>query len=105
MIRLVIRLGPLLAATSVIVAAPTDSAHVRDMLLTKIPASLYETWSSMRNSAAHGADSVGDIEKRWLDLNRVLFLFHSLVLAFIRYSGLRADYCEPGVPTVAWPLK
>jgi len=62
-------------------------AFVRDK---NLPDDLYTTWNRMRNSVAHGRQSDEDLESRWANLSRVLFLFYSIVFHHIHYSGPRA---------------
>ena len=65
---------------------------------------LYATWSKMRNAVAHGLENSAEMDVQWAALNKVLYLFHSLVLTYIGYSGRRTDYSTVGLPEAPWPV-
>ena len=60
---------------------------------------IFDAWKKLRNLSAHGGRiPYGEMEKVWHRRNQVLHLCHSIVLAFIGYSGVRTNYCVPGHP-------
>ena len=66
---------------------------------------LYESWSRLRNAAAHGGGTGGREIIETLELrDEVLFLFYSIVFAAINYSGQRTDYSVMGCPQAVWPI-
>ena len=70
-----------------------------------LPNGLYNSWSRLRNVAAHGGGAGGrDIETMLRRKSEVLSLLYSLVFAAINYTGPRTDYNVPGWPTRAWPV-
>lgn len=71
----------------------------------RLPNGLYNSWSRLRNAAAHGGGAGGrDIETMLRLKSEVLSLLYSLVFAAISYTGPRTDYSLPGWPTRAWPI-
>ncbi|MDP3072291.1 MAG: hypothetical protein Q8N18_18515 [Opitutaceae bacterium] len=69
-----------------------------------LPPAVLEAWTRTRNSAAHGVDTPRfDAQARLNDLLRILHLFYSIVLTFVRYSGPRTDYLTSGHPEQHWP--
>jgi hypothetical protein len=71
----------------------------------RLPNDLYNSWSRLRHSSAHGGGAGGrDIETMLRLKSEVLSLLYSLVFAAINYTGPRTDYSQPGWPTLAWPI-
>jgi hypothetical protein len=61
---------------------------------------IFDAWRKLRNRSAHGGQiNYGEMEKVWDRRNKVLHLCHSIVLAFIGYSGIRTNHGVPGLPT------
>jgi hypothetical protein len=61
---------------------------------------IFDAWRKLRNRSAHGGQiNYGEMEKVWDCRNKVLHLCHSIVLAFIGYSGIRTNHGVPGLPT------
>ena len=70
-----------------------------------LPDGLYESWSRLRNTSAHGGGLGNrDIETVLKLRNEVLCLLYSLVFAAINYTGKHSDYSLSGWPTVMWPV-
>jgi hypothetical protein len=71
----------------------------------RMPAGLYDSWSRLRNTSAHGGGAGDrDIETTLRLKNEVLSLLYSIVFAAVNYTGPRTDYSLPGWPTRAWPI-
>lgn len=67
------------------------------------PDDVFMAWKRTRNSAAHGLDaSASDAQDRVTDQVRILHLFYSIVLAYIRYEGPRTNYLASGYPEKPW---
>lgn len=71
-----------------------------------LPGGLLKSWSSLRNTSAHGG-GLGDrdIETVLRLRNEVRSLLYSIVFAAINYNGSRTDYSLPGFPICAWPIQ
>jgi len=70
-----------------------------------LPSGLLKSWSSLRNTSAHGGGDGGREIERTLRLrSEVLTLMYSIVFAAIKYAGPRTDYSQPGWPTAEWPI-
>lgn len=77
-------------------------AFIRD---NRLPNGLYNSWSRLRNTSAHGGGGGGrDIEMILRLRSEVLSLLYSITFAAINYTGPRTDYSQPGWPTGAWPI-
>jgi hypothetical protein len=85
---------------------PRNSDVLRAFLSAhRLPAGLYDSWSRLRNTSAHGGGAGDrDIETILRLKNEVLSLLYSLVFAAINYTGPRTDYSLPGWPTQTWPI-
>jgi hypothetical protein len=85
---------------------PRNSDVLRAFLSAqRLPAGLYDSWSRLRNTSAHGGGTGDrDIETILRLKNEVLSLLYSLVFAAINYTGPRTDYSLPGWPTQTWPI-
>jgi hypothetical protein len=85
---------------------PRNSDLLRAFIAAQnLPAGLYDSWSRLRNAAAHGGGTAGREIVETLELrDEVLFLFYSIVFAAINYSGRRTDYSVTGCPTATWPI-
>lgn len=65
---------------------------------------LYDSWSRLRNPAAHGRGTGGlEIETVLQLKSEGLSLLYSLVFAAVNYSGRRTDYSLAGWPLRPWP--
>jgi hypothetical protein len=86
--------------------APRNSDILRAFIANnRLPNDLYNSWSRLRHSSAHGGGAGGrDIETMLRLKSEVLSLLYSLVFAAINYTGPRTDYSQPGWPTLAWPI-
>jgi hypothetical protein len=66
---------------------------------------LFNSWSRLRNTSAHGGGMAGRDAETTLRLrSEVLSLFYSLIFAAINYSGTRTEYSQRGWPTQSWPV-
>jgi len=85
---------------------PRNSDLVRAFVANnRLPNGLIKSWSSLRNTSAHGGGDGGREIERTLRLrSEVLSLLYSIVFAAINYTGPRTDYSLPGWPTRAWPI-
>jgi hypothetical protein len=66
---------------------------------------LHRAWKKSRNPSAHGELinlSSSNVSKILERRNKVLYLCHAIVLAFIGYSGPHTRYDVPGYPVRAW---
>ena len=73
------------------------------LLANNLPKELYNSWSRLRNTSAHGGGAGSrDIETIFRLKNEVLSLMHSIVFAAIDYQGPRVDYSKPNWPTTTW---
>lgn len=71
----------------------------------RLPNGLIKSWSSLRNSSAHGGGDGGrEVERTSRLRSEVLSLLYSIVFAAINYTGPRTEYSLPGWPTRAWPI-
>jgi hypothetical protein len=58
-----------------------------------------KAWQDLRRSSAHGGPIPYEkLDEIWEKRSKVLFLCHSIVLAFIGYSGKRTNYHQKGHP-------
>jgi hypothetical protein len=66
---------------------------------------ILRSWKDSRNPSAHGnfvdLSTLPEILSR---RNKVLYLCHAIVLAFIDYQGPHTRYDIPGYPHSEWPL-
>jgi hypothetical protein len=66
---------------------------------------ILRAWKDSRNPSAHGSfvdlSAPPEIISR---RNKVLYLCHAIVLAFIGYQGPHTRYDIPGYPPSEWPL-
>nr|MDQ3314532.1 hypothetical protein [Verrucomicrobiota bacterium] len=85
---------------------PRNSDILRAFIVKlNLPTGLYDSWSRLRQAAAHGAGGGGRDFETILQLRgEVLSLFYSLLFATIGYSGPRTDYSLHGWPICAWPI-
>jgi len=85
---------------------PRNSDVLRAFLNAhRLPVGLYDSWSRLRHTSAHGGGAGNrDVETNLRLKNEVLSLLYSLVFAAINYSGPRRDYSQPGWPTQPWPI-
>jgi hypothetical protein len=61
---------------------------------------IFQAWKRFRNLCAHGGRiPYKEMEKVWDQRCKVLHLCHSIVLAFIGYSGIRTNYSVRGNAT------
>ena len=87
-----------------------QSASSSDLLLKFIERyhldpSIFRAWKKSRNPSAHGIfvdlSRFPEILPR---RNKVLYLCHAIVLAFIDYKGPHTRYDIPGYPCTDWQL-
>jgi hypothetical protein len=85
---------------------PRNSDLLRAFVtINHLPNGLLKSWSSLRNTSAHGGGDGGrDIERTLRMRSEVLSLLYSIVFAAINYNGPRTDYSLPGWPRRAWPI-
>ena len=70
-----------------------------------LPIGLYDSWSRLRQAAAHGGGGGGrDFEEILKLRGEVLSLFYSLIFATIGYRGPRTDYSLSDWPICLWPV-
>ena len=83
-----------------------NSDRIREYLRRSgLPNTLYRSWSSLRNVSAHGGGTGGRNITELLRLREeVIFLFYSMILSAVGYSGVRTDYFTLGWPCCNWPL-
>jgi len=71
----------------------------------RLPTGLYDSWSRLRHTSAHGGGVGGrDIETILRLRSEVLSRLYSIVFAAISYTGPRTDYSLPGWSTRPWPI-
>ena len=82
-----------------------NSDRIREYLRqVGLPNRLYRSWSRLRNTSAHGGGTGGRNIAELLQLRaEVVFLFYSMILSTIGFSGRRTDYSTPGWPSRNWP--
>jgi hypothetical protein len=69
-----------------------------------MPESVFNSWRELRNVGAHGGRvRFDDLNRLWKQRAEVLQLCHSIVFAFIGYSGIYTDYTKPRAPYSAPP--
>lgn len=83
-----------------------NSDRIREYLRRSgLPITLYRSWSSLRHVSAHGGGAGGRNIIELLRLREeVIFLFYSMILSTVGYSGVRTDYSALGWPCCNWPL-
>jgi hypothetical protein len=83
---------------------PRNSDAIREFIRQKgLPKGLYESWSGLRNSSAHGKGVGGrQIEMTLRMWNEVLSLMYSMIFESIGYRGPRTDYSVQEWPNRIW---
>jgi hypothetical protein len=85
--------------------SPRNSDMLRAFISNnRLPSGLYNSWSRLRNSSAHGGGPSQEVETILRLRNEVRSLLYSIAFAAIGYTGPRTDYSLPGRPTRAWPI-
>lgn len=86
---------------------PRNTDRLRSFIESKgLDTGLYDSWSALRNSAAHGSD----LRKRTFEdclrlRDEVTTLFYSIIFDMIDYEGSRIDYSTLGWPDAHWPIR
>jgi hypothetical protein len=86
---------------------PRNTDKLRGFIKAKgLNLGLYDSWSTLRNSAAHGNDLRNRTFEDCLRLrDEVTMLFYSIVFDMIGYEGSRIDYGTLGWPDALWPVQ
>jgi hypothetical protein len=90
-------------ATERMLSSSTAELFRNFVVKSELDPGLLKAWNKARNTSAHGkfidlSKFPQAVERR----NKVLYLCHAIVLAFIGYSGPHTRYDLPGYPVAAW---